>query len=453
MLTLLGVNHRSAPLPFRERLGFSEQEIPATLRELVEGSHFEEMMILSTCNRVEFLVRPRDGEPCARAIREFLVGRRDVSLEEIDRYTYVHDGLEAVRHVFRVASGLDSMVLGEPQILGQVKRAYSLARENGATGPVLEHLLQQGLAAAKRVRTETGISRHAVSVAYAAVTLARKIFGELENRPALLLGAGKMSELAARHLVGHGVAPLLVANRTYSRADDLAREFRGTAVPWDQAFDQFEKVDIVVTGTAASEPVVRKERVQKAMRARRSRPLFFVDIAVPRDVETSVNDLDNVYVYDVDDLQGVVDSSLEERKRSAEHAGQLLEAEVRAFDLWRQSRLINPTIAALSQRLHTIGKDEFTRLRRKMGSLSPEQERAIDELTHAIAQKVLHPAVRHLRHSLRKGEAAERASLYEAIFSLDVSPSAVATEQEKEEPADTIEAPRGPRRVLRGGKE
>ena len=452
MLTLLGVNHRSAPLAFRERIGFSEQEIPEALRELVQGPCFEEMMIFSTCNRVEFLARAKDRASCARSIQEYLARRRDVSLEEIDRYTYVHDGLDAVRHVFRVASGLDSMVLGEPQILGQVKRAYSLARESGATGPVLEHLLQQGLAAAKRVRTETGISRHAVSVAYAAVTLARKIFGELEGRPTLLLGAGKMSELAARHLVGHGVSPLIVANRTYSRADDLAREFGGTAIPWDQAFDQLEKVDIVVTGTAALEPIVRKERVQKAMKARRNRPLFFVDIAVPRDVETAVNDLDNVYVYDVDDLQGVVDSSLEERRRSADHAAQLLEDEVRAFDLWRQSRRINPTIAALSDRLHAIGRDEFARLRRKMGTLSSDQERAIDELTHAIAQKVLHPAVRHLRHSLRKGEAAESAALYENIFSLDIKEPPPG-EAEAKEPEESTDAPQGPQRILRGGKE
>lgn len=450
MLTLLGVNHRSAPLAFRERLGFSEQEIPETLRELVAGPHFEEAMIFSTCNRVEFLARSRDGGSCSRTIREFLAARRDVSIEEIDRYTYVHDGLDAVRHVFRVASGLDSLVLGEPQILGQVKRAFALARESGSTGAVLEHLMQQGLAAAKRVRTETGISRHAVSVAYAAVTLARKIFGDLEGRPALLLGAGKMSELAARHLVGHGVSPLVVANRTYSRADDLAREFGGIAVPWDQAFDQLEKVDIVVTGTAAPEPVVRKERVQRAMRARRNRPLFFVDIAVPRDVDTAVNELDNVYVYDVDDLQGVVDTSLEERRRSADHAAQLLEAEVKSFDLWRQSRMINPTIAALNDRLHRIGRDEFARLRRKMGPLTPEQERAIEELTHAIAQKVLHPAVRHLKESLRRGEAAERAGLYERIFSLEVNDVA-ETAAEPSQPSDS--ASQGPQRVLRGGKE
>jgi glutamyl-tRNA reductase len=449
MLTLLGVNHRSAPLAFRERIGFSEQEIPGVLRELVEGPHFEEAMIFSTCNRVEFLARSRDGGSCSRPIREFLAARRDVSIEEIDRYTYVHDGLDAVRHVFRVASGLDSLVLGEPQILGQVKRAFALARESGSTGAVLEHLMQQGLAAAKRVRTETGISRHAVSVAYAAVTLARKIFGDLEGRKALLLGAGKMSELAARHLVGHGVSPLVVANRTYSRADDLAREFGGFAVPWDQAFDQLEKVDIVVTGTAAPEPVVRKERVQRAMKARRNRPLFFVDIAVPRDVETAVGELDNVYVYDVDDLQGVVDTSLEERRRSAEHAAQLLEAEVKSFDLWRQSRMINPTIAALNDRLHRIGRDEFARLRRKMGPLTPEQEGAIEELTHAIAQKVLHPAVRHLKESLRRGEAAERAGLYERIFALEIHEGAEAAEAAR--PSES--ASEGPQRVIRGGKE
>lgn len=446
MVTLLGVNHRSAPLAFRERIGFAETEIPEVLRGLVLGPRFEEALILSTCNRVEVLARPREGVAGARAIREFLTSSRDVSLEEIERYAYCHEDLEAVRHVFRVASGLDSMVLGEPQILGQVKRAYAVARESGTTGPVLERLLQQGLAAAKRVRSETGIARHAVSVAYAAVTLARKIFGDLEGRSALLLGAGKMSELAARHLAGNGVAPLVVANRTYSRADDLAREFGGLAVPWDRAFEQLEKVDIVVTGTAASEPVVRKERVQAAMRARRNRPLFFVDIAVPRDVETAVNDLDNVYVYDVDDLQGVVDTSLEERKRAADQAAQLLDVEVGEFDLWRQSRRVNPTIAALSARLHGIGKDEFGRLRRKMGSLSPEQERAIEELVHAIAQKVLHPAVRHLKDSVRRGEGSEKSALYERIFALDRAPA--------EPPAvEPGEGERGPHRVIRGGKE
>ncbi len=424
MLTLLGLNHRSAPVDLRERLAFQEEELPDLLRRLVREPGVTEAMILSTCNRVELLARTDPSLEGARVAREFLARERGVRGEEIERHSYTLQGLDSVRHVFHVASGLDSMVLGEPQILGQVKDAYALARDAGTSGPVLDHLMQRCLATAKRVRTETGISRNAVSVSFAAVTLARKIFGELDGRSALLLGAGKMTELAARHLVGNGVGHVTVTNRTFSRAVALAQEIGGEAVPWDDRLAQFEHVDIVITGTAALEPVVLKAHIQKAMRARHGRPLFLVDIAVPRDVEPAVNDVDNVYLYDIDDLQGVVDTNLEERRRAADQARRMIDDEVGAFARWRQTQEVVPAIAALQEHLHRVGRDEIERFRRKLSTFNEDQHQTVEELTRAVIQKILHPAIRSLKASAERGEAAGRTSLYREIFGFATTPQA-----------------------------
>ncbi len=426
MLVLVGLNHRSAPLEVREQLGFSEAELPAALERLVQGGPVEEGVIVSTCNRVEIVARAKDRHAAAAAVKDFLAREHGVSLDEVDKFTYELGEAEAVRHLFRVVSGLDSMVLGEPQILGQVKRAYEVAREAGATGAVLDHLLQQGLSAAKRVRTDTGISRHAVSIAFAAVELAKKIFGDLGGRSALLLGAGKMTELAARHLVANGVSRVVVANRTYSRAAALAEKFSGEAVNWDAGFSFLERVDIVVTGTAAPEPIITKAIAQKAVRARRSRPLFLIDIAVPRDVAPEVNDLDNVYLYDIDDLQGVVDQNLDERRRQAEVAAGMIEGEVDSFCRWRQSLDLGPTIAALRERLHGIGKSEIERFRRRLGALTPEQQQVVEELTRSVIQKVLHHPIRHLKGCASNGQGSDVAGLYRRIF--DVSDAAAPSD-------------------------
>lgn len=442
MLVLFGLNHRSAPVSFRERVAFKEADLPAFLARLRAEEGVDEALILSTCNRVEMLVRGPSERKAAEALAGFLARERQVTGEELERYTFRYEGLDAVRHMFHVAGGLDSMVLGEPQIMGQVKRAYAIAKDAGTTGPVLDHLMQQTLAAAKRVRTETGISRHAVSVAYAAVHLARKIFGDLEGRSALLLGAGKMTELAARHLVGNGIGSVTVTNRTYTRAVELAEQFGGSALYWEEAFDHLEKIDIVITGTAAPEPVLLRHHVQKAMRLRRNRPLFLVDIAVPRDVDPAVGEFDNVYLYDIDDLQGVVDSSLEERKAAAEAARQLLEGEVRNFDHWRQTLTIAPTIAAMSDHLHQVGRAEIERFHRKLQGLTPDQEKVVEELVRSVVQKILHPAIRTLKGSLQQGRAAERANLYRQIFDLERQAQSTGTP-----------AAAGPQRVLQGGKE
>jgi glutamyl-tRNA reductase len=435
MLVLVGLNHRSAPLTIREKLGFSEAELPLAVERLVTGDPVQEGIIVSTCNRVEVVARARDRHAAAAAVKEFLAKEHGVSIDEVDRFTYELAGDEVVRHLFRVVSGLDSMVLGEPQILGQVKRAYEVAREAGTTGAVLDRLLQQGLAAAKRVRTDTGISRHAVSIAFAAVELAKKIFGDLGGLSALLLGAGKMTELAARHLVSNGVSRIVVANRTFSRAQALAERFAGEAVNWEEGFAFLERVDIVVTGTAAAEPVLTKAIVQKAVRARRSRPLFLIDIAVPRDVAQDVNDLDNVYLYDIDDLQGVVDSNLEERRRQAGLAAAMIEEEVGAFARWRQSLELAPTIAALHERLHGIGKSEIERFRRKLGPLSDVQRQAVEELTRAVVQKILHHPIRHLKGSASEGGGIDVAGLYRRIFDIPDDLGAAAGDAAPASPA------------------
>jgi glutamyl-tRNA reductase len=449
MLTLLGMNHRSASLDLREQACFREEDVPAALARLRASTPAREALLLATCNRVEILTRSEDGPAMAAALVAFLTRERGLDAATIDRHAYVHEGLSAVRHVFSVACGLDSMVLGEPQILGQLKRAYAVAQASGATGPVLDRLLQQALAAAKRVRTATGISRHAVSIAYAAAHLARTIFDDLEGRAALILGAGKMTELAARHLVAHGVTDLTVTNRTYARAETLAAALGGTAVPWDDFPVELSRVDIVLTGTAAATPVLTKTQVRQALRARRGRPLFIVDVAVPRDVEPGVHDLPGVYLYDIDDLQGAVDAGLSERRRAADEARRMLEVEVVGFDRWRQSVELAPTIAALYEHLHHIGHEEIARYSRRLASLAPDQRAIVLDLTRSVIQKVLHTPITSLKSAAERGEAGARAALYREIFGLIDAPE----ESSQTQGALSEETGPGPTHAISGGKD
>jgi len=449
MLTLVGMNHRSAPLDLREQACFAEDDVPAALRRFRESTGAAEVVILATCNRVEILTRTTEARGLAGEICAFLSKDRGLDAGTIDQHVYVHEGLNAARHVFAVACGLDSMILGEPQILGQLKRAYAIAREHGSTGPVLDRLLQHALAAAKRVRTSTGISRHAVSVAYAAANLARTIFDDLHGRSALLLGAGKMTELAARHLASQGVSDLTITNRTYARAENLAASLGGTAVPWDDFTKELTRVDIVLTGTAAATPVLSKEQVRQALRGRRGRPLFIVDIAVPRDVEPAVHDLDGVYLYDVDDLQGIVDAGLAERRRAADEARRLLDVEVVVFDRWRQTFDLSPTIAALYEHLHQVGHEEIERYGRRLASLTPEQRAVVLDLTRSVIQKVLHTPIVSLKSAAERGDAGARAALYREIFGL------VHREPPASDPAEGRDerAGPGPTHAIQGGKD
>lgn len=452
MLILLGCDHRSAPISLRERLAFAEDRLTDALLRLLDREGICEGLILSTCNRVEVLARTDlTVEQALGEIQAFLCEECSVTAEDLERHSYRLQGSEAVRHLMQVATGLQSMVLGESQILGQVKQAYLVAKSCGATGPVLERLLQQSMATAKRTRKETGISRHTVSVAFAAVELARRIFGRLAGRRALLLGAGKMSELVAKHLLANGVSEIGVASRTYDHAVASAERFGGSAVSWEDGLGRLDKVDILVSCTGAAGAILTKREIATALRARRGEPLFLIDIAVPRDIDPQVNELDNVYLYDIDDLQGVVDANLEERRRAAREAERWITADVEAFDSWQRSLDMTPTIVALRERLLELGRVELERFRGRSGILSPGQELELEEYTRALIHKILHRPTVYLRRSVSRQDGPDCNSLYREIFGLDEETTPAPGEREDQHPTETD--PRGPRRLIRGGKK
>ena len=376
--------------------------------------------------------------------------------EELDRHSYHFEEREAIEHLFRVAAGLDSMILGEPQILGQVKQAYQTAHEAGATGTVLERLMQQCLHSAKRIRHETGISRNAVSVAYAAVSLARQIFGKLDGRRALLIGSGKMTHLVAKHLVSHGVSDVSVTSRTFNRAQQLAQRCDGRAVHWEDALARLDEADIVVSCTASATTILSRDQVAQASRKRRGEPLFIIDIAVPRDVDPRVNELDNVYLYDIDGLESVVDSSLKERRRAAEEAAHRIDREVEGFDRWRQSLEIKPTIVSLRETLLGVARTEVERFRRRLGPLSAEQHRVVEEMARSLVQKILHRPVVHLRQAVERGDVDATTALCRKLFGLDDMVPGEDTRGGRSNdtrPVPDANEPRGPQRVLDGGKD
>jgi glutamyl-tRNA reductase len=418
MLLLVGVNHTTAPLELRERLAFSPEELPAALERMLEADGFEEGLILSTCNRTEVLLRVSEPEGIAARAIEFLARERSVPSSEIDGHAYRYSGRDAARHLFHVASGLDSLILGEPQVFGQLKQAYASAVQAGSTGPILDHLLQQSFATAKRVRTSTGIGRHAVSVAFAAVELAKKIFGELSGRTVLVVGAGKMAELATRHLTSNGIDRVLVTSRNRDRSAAFAQRFGGEAVPWEGAWSYLADVDVVVSGTAAPSTVLDQGEVREAVRTRKQRPLFIIDIAVPRDVDPEVHDLDSVYLYDIDDLQDVVDSNLDERKRAAAEARRLIDVQVKAFDRWQNTLGVAPTIVALRERMLGVAESELDRYRRKLGPLTSEQMEVVEGLARSVVKKILHRPIRHLKAVAGRSDVKDQAALYGQIFGL-----------------------------------
>ena len=457
MLVLVGVNHQSASVDVRERLAFAEADLQGALERLTASPSIDEAMILSTCNRVEILARADDARRGLREVLAFLTRERGVDPAELAACTYHYLDRDAARHLYRVAAGLDSMVLGEPQILGQVKQAYAAARDAGTVGTILEHLLQRGLASAKKVRTRTGISRHAVSIAYAAVELARRIFGDLGGKSALLLGAGKMGALVATHLANNGVDSVHVASRTFQRSQQLADDIGGHAVRWDDAFGMLDTVDIVVSGTGAPGIILDAATVKRHVRARRSRSLFLIDIAVPRDIDPRVNKLEHVYLYDIDDLQGVVEDNIAERRRQADQASAMIDEEIEAFDLWVESLKIAPTIVALRESLLGLCEQEFERQRRHLGTLDDEQTEGVRRAMRGLMQKILHRPIIHLKGSAARGDLQRVSSLYREIFGID--PPHVDGDDERpgdhggREDDDTRTPSTGPMHLLRGGKE
>lgn len=415
---LIGVNHVSAPVEVREQLVVPESEVPNALRKLFQHPGVEEAMILSTCNRVEILTLTSNG---AVNLRAFLQDYFPIKLAEYDKHLYELREQEAVRHLFRVASSLDSMIVGEPQILGQVKEAYASARALGAVRSQLDQLLTRAFAVAKRVRTETAIGSSAVSVASVAVELAKKIFGSLHGKHVYLVGAGKMSELAARHLLANGAVSIFVANRTYDRAVQLAEKFNGEAIQFSQLYDTCDRADIVITSTGAPHAIFRREHGELFLNRRKNRPMFFIDIAVPRNVDPELNKLDGIFVYDIDDLQQAVVSHVADRSKEAERAEAIIDVEVQRFQERLQTLNVVPTIVSLQDHLETIRQAEIDRVRGRLGPLTPDQELVIESLTKGIVNKIMHTPIHTLKTAARESEATTVIDVVKRLFNLQAN--------------------------------
>ena len=425
-LIVIGVNHQTAPVEVREQFAIPEARLPEAVKCLASYPGVEEAMIVSTCNRVELVARTKNGQADIRDCMRNLYG---VDPEPYQQHLYEYRDRDAIRHVFRVASSLDSMIVGEPQILGQVKEAYATARAVGAIDSQLDALLSRAFAVAKRVRNETSIATSAVSVASVAVELAQKIFGDLDGKAVYLVGAGKMCELAARHLVAHGAKKIYVGNRTMERAAAMAKKFKGEPIPFERLYDTVDLADIVISSTGAPHTIFRKEHGEKFLSKRRNRPMFFIDIAVPRDVDPEMNKLDGIFLYDIDDLQQVVTSHLGDRKLEADRAEAIVENEVEKFLARLQTLDVVPTIVSLQEHLETVRQAEIDRLRGRLGSLSPEQEMAVDALTKGIINKIMHTPITTLKTAARAPEATTVIDLVRKLFNLrEVKETAVNEE-------------------------
>jgi len=428
---LIGVNHKSAPIEVRERFAIAEARLPEATRSFADFPGIEEGMILSTCNRVELVACSKNG---SADLRGFFSKFFNVDASKCSDFLYEYREKDAVRHLFRVAASLDSMVVGEPQILGQVKEAYAVARGVGAVHSHLDALITRSFAVAKRVRSETAVGSSAVSVASVAVELAKKIFGSLQGKTVYLVGAGKMSELAARHLLAHGAAKILVANRTYERAAALAEKFNGQAIPFEQLYLTADRADIVITSTGAPHALFRREHGEAFLARRKNRPMFFIDIAVPRDVDAQMNKVDGIFVYDIDDLQTAVSSHVSDRAKEAQRAESIIETEVERFHARLRTLDVVPTIVSLQEQLETIRQAEIDRVRGRLGSLSPDQELAVEAMTRGIINKIMHAPIRTLKTAARDPESTTIIDVVRRLFNLGEDKSAAAKSKSAGDP-------------------
>jgi glutamyl-tRNA reductase len=415
VIVVVGLNHETAPVAVREALAFPKEGLPEALCRVREEAGLGEAVILSTCNRVE--VYGRSPSASVDAVAAFLASYHQRRLEDIAPHLYRLEGEAAVRHAFRVAASLDSMVMGEPQILGQVKEAYLVAEAAGSLGSVLTALRNRSVAAAKRARSETAIGRNAVSVSHVAVELARKIFGDLRDRAVLLVGAGKMSEVAARQMVRDGARASVLGGRTFEKAGQLAAALGGRAAPFEDLRVELARADIVISGTGAAGVVIRRDDVEAAQAARRGRPLFVIDIAVPRDVAEDAGRVSGVFLYDLDDIKTVAEANLRERRKEASAAEAILEHEIREFLEWRRSLEVVPLLVELRKRGDEIRRTEIEKARRRLGPLTDEQEKALEAATTAIVNKLLHGPTVQLKQMAGNGQP-EHVGFIRKLFGL-----------------------------------
>lgn len=410
---VVGLNHKIADVDVREKLAFQGDKLEEGLLRFRDLPGIEEGMIISTCNRVELYANVQDTRQATESIKAFLSEFHSINRASLDNSLYIYDDIQAVKHIFRVAASLDSMVLGEPQILGQLKDAFELALTKKTTGILLNKLLKKAISVGKRVRTETKIAENAVSISFAAVELARKIFTNLSTKVCMLLGAGEMAELAAKHLIGYGVKEVLVANRTFDRACDLAREFNGRPVKFEEFIQEMAGTDIVICSTGAQHYILTKAQMQKVMRERKQRQVFIIDISVPRNIDPAINDMENVYLYNVDDLQGVVDSNMFERQKEAEKAEKIIAEEIETFLKWQASLDSVPTIIALREKAEEIKREELDKLFVKLHNIGDKEKEAIGYMATAIMNKLIHPPTAAL-----KGDTENKEMLVAAIRKL-----------------------------------
>jgi glutamyl-tRNA reductase len=421
-LFAVGLSHRTAPVDLRECVDFARGGVDAALSALAARGVGREVVVLSTCNRAE-IYAVGETDATAEGIGRFFSEYHNVPHAQVAEHLYLRSGPEAARHLFRVAAGLDSLVVGEPQILGQVKAAYSTASDLHYTGTLTNRLFHSAFAAGKRVRAETGVGEGAVSVSYAAIALAKKIFGQLKGRSVLILGAGEMAKLTGVHLQAQQVQEIAISSRTFSTAQALASRLGGRAVPWTALDEALSAADIVITATGAGEPVLTRARVEDVMRPRRNRPIFIIDIALPRDVEPAAGNLDQVFLYNIDDLQAIVNENLARRGSELVRAEAIVEEEVARFASWMQSREIVPTVVALRQRFETIRQGELARLDTKMNGLPPEARARVDEITRLIVEKLLLTPTEQLKALSDETTAVAYADALNKLFGLSARDS------------------------------
>ena len=441
-LFLLGASHHSAPVDLRERIDFSRRGVTESLAELAEIPAVAEAIVLSTCNRSEIYVASEVPERLREALPAFMSSFHDVPEPELAAYLYSRTDAAVARHLFRVTAGLDSLVVGEPQILGQVKDAYTVASEQGYTGALLNRLFHWSFGAGKRVRSETGLGEGAVSVSYAAISLARKIFGDLRGRRALLVGAGEMAELTATHLRSHQVHRIRVANRTAAHATALAAKIDGEAVPWENITAELTSTDIVVTATGSATPIVTRVDIEAAMQPRRDRPLFIFDIGLPRDVEPSCAEIEQVFLYNIDDLRSIVRENLARRQSQVDRAELMVTEEVDRFMKWLRSRAAIPTVVALRRRFEDIRQSELARLEPKLASLPPESRARVVEITRLLVEKLLSMPTEQLKATTDEEAVAAYTDALNRLFQLTAEPSE----------ADAVEPASTPRTMVRSSR-
>lgn len=418
-ILVLGLSHKSAPVEVREKLAISSANVAPFLEKLVKHDSIKEAFVIPTCNRVEIYSVVRNLSDAIEIEKKMLSESQNIPISDFEVFLYAYSGIDAVRHIFRVASSVDSMIIGEPQILGQVKEAYRQSINARTAGPILNKLMHRAFHTAKRVRTESGIGKAAVSVSYAAVELAFKIFGSLEGKRVLAMGTGDMGELVIKHLLQNNVGEIFVTNRTYSRAEEIARTFGGHPVPFENLMSILKEIDILICSTGAPNYLITSKNIKEIMPLRNYAPMFFIDISVPRNIDPEINNIENVYLYDIDDLQEVIWGNIKKREQDAKVAEQLIEEEVNSFLRWLEELKIVPTIVSLKDKVMQLSEEELKEAMTKLKGINEEQKQIIRNLTEATINKILHFPITVLKRMQHNGESYIYMDALRKLFELE----------------------------------